>query len=45
MEEHVIGILKKLNWNLDSIKHTYEFLDIVPIPNFEVCLACALVRI
>ena len=43
-EETVIGILKKLDWKKDSVKHTNEFLDIVPIPDFEVCLACALVR-
>ena len=43
-EEWLIGMLKKLDWTKDSVKHTNEFLDIVPIPDFEVCLACALVR-
>ena len=43
-EEWLIKELKKLDWTKDSVKHTNEFLDIVPIPDFEVCLACALVR-
>ena len=43
-EETVIGRLKKLDWDLESIQHTYEFVDVVPIPSFEVCLDYASVR-
>ena len=44
MEETLIEILKKVEWDLDSAKHTYEFVDVVPHPDFEVCLGSASVR-
>ena len=44
LEEFLIEDLQKVEWNQESIQHTYEFVDVVPIPDFEVGLGYASVR-
>ena len=43
-EGYLINDLLKLEWTLDSIKHTYEYVDVVPHPNFDVSLGSASAR-